>query len=169
MTGKNRKFAILAGPLVGLIAGGVFWRGWSQPKPIERSITIEAQKYGYTPAVIRVNKGDRIALRLKAKDVTHGFFLEGYDLDAKARPEMPSFWVRRPSTGEDYRTVNEIRFVANREGKFRYRCSVTCGTMHPFMQGELIVEPNRLFPASILLSMSVTLLSLFWFARPEAK
>lgn len=165
MTGKNTKFAILAGTLAVLIAGAVFWQGFGRPEPVERSITIEAQKYGYTPAVIRVNRGDRITLRLKAKDVTHGFFLEGYDLDAKARPEMPSFWLRRPSTGEEYRTVDQISFVAGREGKFRYRCSVTCGYMHPFMQGELIVGPNRLFSTSILLSVAVTLLSLLWFAR----
>lgn len=165
MTGKNTKFAILAGTLAALIAGTVLWQGLGRPQPVERSLTLEAQKYGYTPAVIRVNRGDRITLRLKAKDVTHGFFLEGYDIEAKARPEMPLFWMRRPSTGEDYRTVEEIHFVADREGKFRYRCSVTCGYMHPFMQGELIVGPNRLFSTSILLAVAVTLLSLVWFAR----
>lgn len=162
-------FALAAGACALLVAGGLVWLGMARPSPAERSITIEAQKYGYTPPVIKVNKGDHVTIRLKAKDVTHGFFLEGYDIDAKARPEMPTFWLRRPSTGEDYRTVNEISFVASREGKFRYRCSVTCGYMHPFMQGEFIVEPNRLFPASILLSLSVTALSLLWFARPEAK
>lgn len=169
MTSKAKTFAMAAGACALVVVGGLVWLGWTRPEPAERSITIEAQKYGYTPSVIKVNKGDHVTIRLKAKDVTHGFFLEGYDIDAKARPEMPSFWLRRPSTGEDYQTVNEISFVAGREGKFRYRCSVTCGYMHPFMQGELIVEPNRLFPASILLSMSVSVLSLLWYARPGAK
>ncbi|MDE3166752.1 MAG: cupredoxin domain-containing protein [Acidobacteriota bacterium] len=152
-----------------LIFGAAALVGSRQPRPVDRTITVEAQQYGYTPGVIKVNKGDRITLRLKAKDVTHGFFLEGYDLDAKARPEMPSFWVRRPSTGEEYRTTEEIHFVADHEGKFRYRCSVTCGYMHPFMQGELIVAPNRLFPLSILLSVALTSLSLIWFASTEGK
>ncbi len=147
-----------------LILGFVLVLGWKRPAPVERSITVEARKYGYTPAVIKVNKGDRITLRLKAKDVTHGFFLEGYDIDAKARPEMPSFWLRHPSANQDYQTVEEIHFVADREGKFRFRCSTTCGYMHPFMQGELIVQPNRLLPASILLSIALTTLSLLWFA-----
>jgi heme/copper-type cytochrome/quinol oxidase subunit 2 len=151
------------------VLGALTAPAWRSPKPVDRVITVEAQQYGYTPAVIKVNKGDRVTLRLKAKDVTHGFFLEGYDLDAKARPEMPSFWARRPSTGEEYRATDSVSFVANREGKFRYRCSVTCGYMHPFMQGELIVEPNRLFPVSILLSLALTSLSLVWFARTEAK
>ncbi len=163
---KN-KFRLMVGLVLLVILGALLFLGWRQPAPADRTITIEAQKYGYTPAVVKVNKGDRIILRLKAKDVTHGFFLEGYDLDAKARPEMPLFWARRPSTGEDYRTVEEVSFTASHEGKFRYRCSVTCGYMHPFMQGELIVQPNRLFPASILLSIGVTLLSLLWFVRRE--
>ncbi len=165
----KRRFVVVAGILTLLLAAAALLPGLRQPKPTDRVITIEAQKYGYTPAVIKVNKGDRLILRLKAKDVTHGFFLEGYDLDAKARPEMPLFWVRRPSTGEDYQTVEEVHFVADRQGKFRYRCSVTCGYMHPFMQGELIVQPNRLFPVSIVLAIALTTLSLLWFARGDGK
>lgn len=169
MATNKRTFGIAVGAVALLTLGALLVIGWKQPTPVERSITVEAQQYGYTPSVIKVNKGDRVTVRLKAKDVTHGFFLEGYDLDAKARPEMPTFWARRPSTGEDYQTVEEISFVADHEGKFRYRCSTTCGYMHPFMQGELIVRPNRLFPISIVLSIAVTGLSLLWFARPGGK
>lgn len=168
MAKKKRGLALAVGVVALLLLGTVLVLGWSQPKPVDRLITVEAQQYGYTPAVIKINKGDRVTLRLKAKDVTHGFFLEGYDIDAKARPEMPSFWMRHPSTGQDYETVEQISFVADKEGKFRYRCSTTCGYMHPFMQGELIVQPNRLFPASVLAAVGLTVLSLFWFARKEA-
>ncbi len=138
------------------------------PRPVDRIITVDAERYAYTPAVIKVNKGDRITLRLRARDVTHGFYLEGYDLDAKARPETPTFWVRRPSTGEEFRSVGEVKITADREGKFRYRCSTTCGSMHPFMQGELIVRPNRLFPLSILAAVGVAVTSLISFARGAA-
>jgi heme/copper-type cytochrome/quinol oxidase subunit 2 len=94
-----------------------------------------------------------------AKDVTHGFYLEGYDLDAKVRPENPTFWLRHPSQGEEYEEVEEIIFTADRTGKFRYRCSITCGSMHPFMQGELIVRPNYLYSTSIglLLGLGVAM------------
>jgi plastocyanin len=139
--------------------------------PQDRSFTITGQKYAYDPPVIHVNEGDRVKIKLVAKDVTHGFYLEGYDLDARSRPQDNSFWARRPSTKEDYHEVQEVNFIASRTGKFRYRCSQTCGYMHPFMQGELIVQPNYLFPTSIGLSLGlvVGLLWSFRMATPGGK
>lgn len=149
-------FLLVLGAVVGLLSTLI----WPTP-PQTRSVTITARKYGYEPSVLRVNRGDRLHIRLVAADVTHGFYLEGYDLDAKARPQNPTFWVRRPSAagdahaGSEYEETQEIDFVANRAGKFRYRCSITCGYMHPFMQGELIVSPNYLYSASVGLSLAL--------------
>ncbi len=136
-----------------------------QAAPQERSFTITAHKYAYDPPVLRVSRGDRLHIRLLATDVTHGFYLEGYNLDAKARPHNPTFWVRRPSDGGKYQEVNEINFVASRPGKFRYRCSLTCGYMHPFMQGELIVSPNYLYSTSVGLSVALAA-GMFLVLRP---
>jgi heme/copper-type cytochrome/quinol oxidase subunit 2 len=133
--------------------------------PQERTLTITAHKYGYDPSVLRVNRGDRVRIRLVAKDVTHGFYLEGYDLDAKMRPENDTFWLRRPSAEEGYQEVEQINFVASHTGKFRYRCSTTCGYMHPFMQGELIVSPNYLFSTSVGLSAGLAAGMLLIFRR----
>lgn len=162
---KTKSRAVLAaiGILVLLSSGTLLSLSRWAPRPTDRTITVEAHKYGYTPGVITINKGDRITLKLVARDVTHGFFLEGYDLDAQARPQMPAFWVRHPSKEKEFRMVDEVTFVAHREGKFRFRCSTTCGYMHPFMQGELVVQPNRLFSGSVLLSMATTVLTLLWF------
>jgi heme/copper-type cytochrome/quinol oxidase subunit 2 len=135
--------------------------------PQERSFTITAEKYAYDPPVIRVNRGDRIHVRLVAKDNTHGFYLEGYDLEAKARPENDTFWTRKPSQGGDFKEVEEISFVASRPGKFRYRCSITCGYMHPFMQGELIVHPNYLYSTSVGLSVGMAFGMLLLFRLPS--
>ncbi len=141
---------LLLGGLVGFLS--IHFR---LPAPQDRFLTITAHKYAYDPPVVRVNRGDRLHIRLLATDVTHGFYLEGYDLDAKARPENPTFWVQNPSRGEGFKEVEEISFVANNPGKFRYRCSTTCGYMHPFMQGELIVSPNYLFSTSVGLSLGL--------------
>jgi heme/copper-type cytochrome/quinol oxidase subunit 2 len=146
------------------LAGFLF--AWLQQEaPQERNITITAHKYAYQPSVLTVNRGDRVHIRFLAQDVTHGFYVEGYNLDAKARPQNPTFWLRRPSGAEDYEEVDEISFVADHAGKFRYRCSITCGYMHPFMQGELIVKPNYLYSTSLglLLALAVGML---WTLRP---
>ena len=145
-------------------AAGALWVG-PTPAPRERTITITARQYAYDPPVIRVNRGDRITVRLAATDATHGFFLEGYDIDARIVPENPVFVVYHPSDPEaEGAPVQELRFTADRAGKFRYRCSITCGSMHPFMQGELIVAPNRAYPASIGLSIGLVLGMLLYFA-----
>ncbi len=137
--------------------------------PQDRRFTITARQYAYDPSTILVNKGDRVQIRLVSTDVTHGFYLEGYDLDAKVRREDPTFWVRHPSEkGEDYKPVQEIGFVANRVGKFRYRCSITCGYMHPFMNGVLIVRPNYLYPTAVGLSLGLAVGMLLVFRRPPA-
>lgn len=137
--------------------------------PQERYVNITAHKYAFDPAVLRVNKGDRIHITLLSTDVTHGFYLEGYDVDAQIPPEEFTFLVRKPSKSKEYEATDEISFVANRTGKFRYRCSNTCGYMHPFMQGEMIVSPNYLYPVSTGMSLGLVVGMIWIFRRPETK
>ncbi len=95
-------------------------------QPTERELTITARAFGYEPATFSVNEGDHVKITLVAEDSSHGFYLDGYDINIVARP-------KENATTE---------FVANKAGNFRYRCSETCGVMHPFMIGEMTVEPN---------------------------
>ncbi len=137
--------------------------------PRVRSFTITSRKYAYDPSTIEVNKGDQVQIRLASKDVTHGFYLEEYDIDAKVRPQDTTFWLRHPSQKDEaYQPVQEITFIANRAGKFRYRCSVTCGYMHPFMNGVLIVRPNYLFPTGVGLSLGLAVGMMLVFRRAPA-
>ncbi|NIR49392.1 MAG: hypothetical protein GWN62_15515 [Aliifodinibius sp.] len=131
-------------------------------KPTLREITFEAEKYAYTPARLKVNLGDTLLIKLVSKDVTHGFYLEGYDFDAFARAQFPYFFVKKydeESKKFDHETVQSYRLLMDKPGKFRYRCSVTCGSMHPFMQGELIVGPNYAYAATIGLSFGLMIAS----------
>ena len=112
-----------------------------------RDVHILAQQYAYTPHRIVVDQGDEVHIYLASMDVVHGFYLEGHDVEAVIYPGRLQFNLRHPSTEKRYRPAEEIVFVAARPGKFRYRCSVTCGTLHPFMLGEMIVRPNYAFLA----------------------
>ena len=139
--------------------------GVDEPKQVD--LTISARKYAFEPSVIRVNKGDRVSINLITKDVTHGFYMEGYDIDAKVRPgdssEYSTLLLRHPSKNDEFQEVDRIEFTANKTGKFRYRCSVTCGYMHPFMLGELVVAPNYPFWGGIGLAVGVTISAMILF------
>ena len=108
--------------------------------PTDRHIHLEASRFAYVPAVIAVSPGDRVTIEFEAADVVHGLYLDGYSLDLIAEPGQTA----------------RLTFVADRPGTFRFRCSVTCGPLHPFMIGKLSVGPNwLLYRASGLSLLSV--------------
>ncbi|MBI2923859.1 MAG: hypothetical protein HYY18_22605 [Planctomycetes bacterium] len=126
------------------------WMPRASGPPQVRRIEVKARQYAYDPPTIEVNQGDTVRLKLTSQDVVHGFYLEAYDLQATIMPQSPYVEVSRPSRPEEKpEKLEEVEFVADRTGKFRYRCSHTCGTMHPFMSGELVVKPNRLLGGGV--------------------
>lgn len=137
--------------------------------PRTHYITLKAKKYGYSPSRIVVNKGDTIVLKTTSLDVTHGFFLDGYPIEAILKQKGITFlkYSWKDDDGNlqtDWDRVSEIEFAAQKSGKFTFRCTQTCGNLHPFMTGELIVKPNTLYHLFVSLSVWVvlSLLLLFW-------
>jgi heme/copper-type cytochrome/quinol oxidase subunit 2 len=135
------------------------------------TITLEAKKYGYSPARIIVNKGDTIVLKPASLDVTHGFRLDGYPVEFIMRRGATFLkYTWKDDEGKiqaDWDRVNEVEFVADKAGKFTFRCTQTCGNLHPFMTGELIVKPNT--PYIIFVSLSIWLvLSLLVYFRTDS-
>lgn len=115
----------------------------------QRTIEIRAKRYVYTPNVITVNKGETVVVKLISEDVTHGFFLDGYEKE---------FFV---SPGET-RTES---FKADKSGRFTFRCSMTCGEFHPYMIGYLKVLPNTKYYAGISLIVMLGIGSLVMSRR----
>ncbi|MBI4630877.1 MAG: cupredoxin domain-containing protein [Chloroflexi bacterium] len=101
----------------------------SAAPPTERTYRIEARSFEYTPPTIQVNQGDRLTLELASTDVVHGLYIDGYDLNVVADPGQTA----------------KFTFIADQSGSFRFRCSVTCGALHPFMIGKLEVGTNWLW------------------------
>jgi len=146
---RNAKGIGLAAVVLVLAGGLAGWAYAGRPSPPrDRNIEIVARQYGYEPHAIHVNRGDHLTLTFKTLDVTHGFYLEGYDLDVRIAPDTQPA-VRHPSQGMTYTPTDTVDLVVSKAGKFRFRCSQTCGFLHPFMQGELVVAPNRVFPVSL--------------------
>ncbi len=113
-------------PIVALMLGV-----WLVPLPgavhaTTRAITLDATQFEFAPGRVHVNRGDRVVITFTASDVVHGFYLDGYGLGQRVEPGVSQ----------------QIAFTADKAGKFRYRCSVSCGPLHPFMIGELVVKSN---------------------------
>jgi heme/copper-type cytochrome/quinol oxidase subunit 2 len=118
-----------------------------------RRITLDARQFEYMPERLDVNRGDTVIITLMASDVTHGFNLDGYGLERRVTPGMSQ----------------EIMFTADQPGKFRYRCSVSCGQLHPFMIGELVVNANFPFWRAVGL-IAITLIgTLVYLWKSERK
>jgi len=94
--------------------------------PTARAITMRAEQFEYYPGRIEVNQGDHVVITITSTDVIHGFRLEEYGINREIVPGR----------------MQRIEFIADQVGKFYYRCSVTCGPLHPFMVGELVVNAN---------------------------
>ena len=100
----------------------------------ERFFEVKAKKFSYTPNIIKVNKGDKVNIRLISEDVHHGFFVDGYGVKTSALP------------GQE----GALSFIADKSGRFSFRCSVTCGSLHPYMIGYFYVAPNNLWVWGVL-------------------
>ncbi len=131
-------------------------------------ITLKAKKFGYSPSRIVVNKGDTIVLKPTSVDVTHGFLLDGYPVEFMIKQQGIAYlkYTWEDDNGKlqtDWDKVSEIEFVADKSGKFTFRCNQTCGNLHPFMTGELIVRPNTSYYLFVSLSLWMTVALLLVF------
>ena len=139
---------ILAG--VALVVAWAPLPGRVKP-PTERTIRLEAKSFEYTPPEIRVAQGDRVTLEIVSTDVVHGIYIDGYGLQTSADPGQTA----------------RLTFIADRAGSFRFRCSVNCGALHPFMIGKLRVGSNALLWRGVGLAFLAIIAGWLFYRQPQ--
>ena len=92
-----------------------------------KTIDVVASRFEFEPATISVVEGDRVRLRLRSADRTHGLGIKAFRVKTLI-----------PKAGEA-----SVEFVADRAGTFEITCSEYCGTGHSRMKGRLIVLPGQ--------------------------
>ncbi len=115
--------------------------------PHTYTIDVTARQFAFEPAVLNIQRGDTVTLHLESGDAAHGMSIDGYGVDLHAEPGKSA----------------ETTFVADQVGKFKFRCSVTCGILHPFMIGEMNVEPDFPFARAAAATVIAIIGALVWF------
>jgi cytochrome c oxidase subunit 2 len=123
--GRNLLFgvALLA---IGGETGGSAEASRAIQTPERRVIHVTAERFTFTPSRIVVNPGETIEIRLTSDDTTHGFRINGTDVN-----------VVIPKRGMPETSVT---MTAPAPGRYAFECTRMCGAGHNFMRGELIVR-----------------------------
>jgi cytochrome c oxidase subunit II len=120
---RRRNLSIgAAAAVLGLTSSAAYL--WAQtPAPRPKVIKIVAKRFDYTPAHLRLKKGEPVILELTTRDVVMGFNLPDFNLRADIIPDK----------------VTRVSFVPDRTGKFIFLCDIFCGSGHEEMQGSITV------------------------------
>lgn len=85
----------------------------------------------YTPDIVRVKQGDKVRFNWtnieSARDATHGFGLEGYNVNLSIDPGA----------------TEEAEIAATTPGVYPYYCTEFCSALHMEFTGWLLVEPKK--------------------------
>ena len=85
----------------------------------------------FNPEHIKVKEGDNVKIYItnieRARDATHGFAINGYNINLSLEP------------GES----STVEFVADKPGVYPFYCTEFCSALHLEMAGYLLVEPKK--------------------------
>ena len=150
-----RRLTVIVGAALALAGALPLLTGLAAEPAVGREVEVPllVGKFAFSPPRISVAAGDRVTFRIRSRDVTHGFAVEGTAIEATVLP------------GREVR----VTVPAERAGKIRYRCSVICGPLHPFMVGEIVVRPN-LWPLWVgALALGMGLVASAGVGRPASR
>ncbi len=100
------------------ITGGSVIGSEDLPAESVKEFNINASRFTFNPAIIKVKEGDKVRIRVQNTDTKHGI-------------SIPDFNVR----GEE-----SVEFIATKKGNYTFYCGMYCGSGHPEMRGTFIVE-----------------------------
>jgi heme/copper-type cytochrome/quinol oxidase subunit 2 len=89
-----------------------------------KQIKLTAENWKWTPNVVRVKQGTRLVIDFQSWDASHSFKLKAFGIDIPLPQDKTA----------------HVEFVADKVGKFKWRCGRPCGDGCPKMVGKLIVE-----------------------------
>ena len=89
-----------------------------------KEIEVTAKQWEFIPNPIEVNKGDKVRLKIRSLDVTHGFALPDFGISQRLEPGKTEI----------------VEFTADKTGSFTFFCNVPCGSGHSSMRGTLIIK-----------------------------
>ena len=101
----------------------------ASPQQQLRKVTVEAERFAFTPSRIRVALGEEIEIHLRSADTAHGFEVQGTEIN-----------VTIPKRGRGEQVVT---FKGDKPGRFTFECNRMCGAGHHFMRGEIVVVESR--------------------------
>ena len=151
---RNRDSARVTALLI--LAAGAGLPAWiagaAAHRPQTRDIHIEAYRYGFSPARIHGNRGDRLRLTFSTRDTGQSFFLQDYDLHVAITPGNRMVSVRHLSRpNEPPALLERVEIVAGLPGwrgwlisKSEFRNHTYNGPLHGTERGEILVAPNLL-------------------------
>ena len=94
-------------------------------------IWMSAIRSHFNPEHIMLEEGDNVTLHItnveRARDATHGFAIDGYNVNLSLEP------------GES----STVKFVADKPGVFPFYCTEFCSALHLEMMGYMLVQPKQ--------------------------
>jgi heme/copper-type cytochrome/quinol oxidase subunit 2 len=92
----------------------------------QRSFTVSARRYAFSPAAIEVNQDDLVRITFTTEDIPHSFTVDKYRIAKRVEPGKS--------------VVFEFR--ADQPGRFPIYCNLAIDEKCKDMRGELIVKPD---------------------------
>ncbi len=150
LKGRRGKYVIAASSIL-LVLAAIFIPLPASASAQARTIEVQARQFAFEPATLDLHQGDTVTIHFESLDAAHGLFIDGYPVDLHAEPGKSA----------------QVTFTADKAGKFKIRCSVSCGVLHPFMIGEMQVDPDWPLARAVAATLIVTIgaVAFFWSSQ----